>query len=158
MNLNRIVGLSLLVVAFALVSFKIDKDPLHKRKFKAQATEMKDGKPKSGKPIEDEIEFKNGKVYSSACWDKMEFVDIKYEISKDSTYTEEGEEKHYFEILASTTNEKKETLTMNITVNGYEIEGTYKLTKKDVIKKMFTTIGTEKVKNQKKDKDKEKKE
>jgi len=152
MNLNRILGVALLLVTLTLVSFKMDKDPLHKRKFKAQATEIKDGKPKSGKPIEDEIDFKNGKVYSSACWDKMEFQDIKYEITKDSTYTDEGDEKRYFEIVASTINDKKETLTMNITINGYEIEGTYKLTKKDAIKKMFTTMGTEKVKATKKDK------
>jgi|ERR1035437_6782107 hypothetical protein len=154
MNLNRILGAGLLIATLTLVSFKIDKDPLHKRKFKAQVTEIKDGKPKNGKPIEDEIEFKNGKVYSTVCWDKMEFQDIKYEITKDSTYTDEGEEKRYYEIVASTANEKKETLTMNFTIDGYSIEGTYKLTKKDVIKKMFTTIGTEKVKNPKKEKEK----
>ena len=154
MNLNRLLSVGLLIGAFALLSFKLDKDPLHKRKFKALATELKDGKPKSGKPNEDEIEFKNGKVYSLACWDKMEFQDIKYEISKDSVYTDEGEEKHYFEVLAITTNDKKETLTINLTVNGYDIEGTYTLKKKDSIKKMFTTIGTEKSKTPKKEKDK----
>ena len=158
MNLNRILGIALLVVTLTLVSFKIDKDQLLKRKFKAQATEIKDGKAKGGKPIEDEIEFKNGKVYSMTCWDKMEFQDIKYEISKDSAYTDEGEEKHKYEIIAITTNEKKEKLTMNFTIEGYDIEATYTLTKKDAIKKMFTSIGTEKVKNGKKDKDKEKKE
>ena len=153
MNVKIIFGTCLVVTTLALVSFKIEKDALHKRKFTAQATEIKDGKPKGGKPIEDEIEFKNGKVYSLACWDKMEFQEVQYEITKDSTYTDEGEDKHYYEVLAKTTNEKKETLTMNFTINGYDIEATYKLTKKDLVKKMFTSVGTEKVKKKKEKKD-----
>lgn len=156
MNLKRIACLSLALVTFTLVSFTIDKDPLHKRKFKAQAQAVDPvTKAAKGKPFEDEIEFKNGKVYSLACWDKMEFQDVRYEITKDSTYTDEGEEKHYYEVLAQTTNDKKETIIMNLTVNGYDVEATYKLTKKDQVKKMFTSMGSEKVKGHK-DKEKEK--
>ncbi len=148
MNLNRIIGIGLLVTSLALVSFKGDKDPLHKKKFIAQGTEIKDGKPKGNKPIEDEIEFKNGKVYSSLCWEKMEFQDVKYEIRKDSTYIDSSTttEKHYYEVEAITTNDKKETLTMNFTINDYEIDAIYKLTKKDLVKKHFTSTGKEKVK------------
>ncbi|HWY38179.1 MAG TPA: hypothetical protein VNY73_06440 [Bacteroidia bacterium] len=135
------------MTSLALTAFRSDKDPLHKRKFaaKAQAIDAKDNTPK-GKPFEDEIEFKNGKVYSLACWDKMEFQDIKYEITKDSTYKEGEEEKRLFEILATSSNDKKEQLCMNITIDGYDIKCIYKLIKKDVIKKMFTSNGTEKVK------------
>ncbi len=149
MNVKRILGTGLLIAMLSLVSFKLDKDPLHKKKYLAQGTEIKDGKPKGNKPIEDEIEFKNGKVYSSLCWEKMEFQDIKYEIKKDSSFTDAGQENRYFEVEAITTNDKKETLTMNLTVNGYDIEATYKLTKKDIVKKMFTSTGKEKVKNKK---------
>ncbi len=148
MNLNRIIGIGLLITTLALVSFKGDKDALHKRKFIAQGTEIKDGKPKGNKPIEDEIEFKNGKVYSSLCWEKMEFQDIQYEIRKDSTFMDSASstEKHYYEVEAITTNDKKETLTMNFIINDYDFDATYKLTKKEVVKKMFTSIGKEKVK------------
>jgi hypothetical protein len=156
MNLNRILCGGLLMAAFILVSFKNDKDPLHKRKFKgmAQAINPADNIPK-GKPFEDEIDFKNGQVYSLACWDKAEFTEIKYEILKDSTYTEGEEEKRYFDILATSVNEKKDKLTMNITIDGYELKAIYTLSKKDVVKKKFTSTATEKVKSKK---EKEKKE
>ena len=155
MNLSRIFGAGLLIVTFSLVAFKNDKDPLHKRKFKgfANAVDLATGNPK-GKPFEDEIDFKNGKVYSLTCWDKMEFQDITYEVKKDSAYTEEGEEKRYFEILATTVNEKKEHLAMEITIDGYDYKATYTLSKKDVVKKKFTSTATEKVKNPKKEKEK----
>lgn len=147
MNVVKILGFAGLVACLAFTNYKGDKDPLHKKKFIAQATEIKDGKPSTKKPVEDEIEFKNGKVYSSFVWDKMEFQDVKYAINKDSTFTSDsGEELHYFEVEAITTNDKKETINMNFTINGYDIEGTYKLVKKDVVKKMFTTIGKEKPK------------
>jgi len=153
MNLKKILGATLLIATFTLVSFKGDKDPLHKRKVDAQVTEIKDGKPKGNKPGVDLIEFKNGKVYSSFCWDKMEFSDVKYAINKDSTFTDEGEEKHYMEVEAITTNDKNETLNMTFIVNGYDIEGSYKLVKKDVVKKMFTFTGKEKVKAKKEKKE-----
>lgn len=150
MNLSKVIGAGLLVVTFSLVSFKIDKDPLHKRKFKgmAQTIDIRDNTPR-GKPFEDEIEFKNGKVYSLACWDKMEFQDITYEIKKDSTYKEGEEEKRYFEILATSTNEKKDHIAMDITIDGYDYKAVYTLSKKDVVKKKFTSTATEKVKNKK---------
>jgi hypothetical protein len=150
MNVVKILGVAGLIVSLAFTTYKGDKDPLHKRKFVAEATEIKDGKPSSKKPAPDEIEFKNGKVYSSFVWDKMEFQDIKYAINKDSTFTDEsGEELHYMEVEAITTNDKKETINMSFTINGYDIEGTYKLVKKEVVKKMFTTAGKEKVKAKK---------
>jgi hypothetical protein len=155
MNLNKIIGVSLLIVSLALVSYKNDKDPLHKRKFKgmAQTLDPKDGAPK-GKPFEDEIEFKNGKVYSLACWDKMELQDITYEIKKDSTYKDGEDDKRYFEIIATTTNEKKEHIAMDITIDGYDYQATYSMSKKDVVKKKFSSTATEKVKNPKKEKEK----
>lgn len=147
MNLNRILGFALLICACTLVSFKVDKDPLHKRKFKgmAQAINPADNVPK-GKPFEDEIDFKNGQVYSLTCWDKMEFTEVKYEITTDSTYKDGEEDKRYFEILATSENAKKEKLTMNMTIDGYEYSAIYTLTKKDVVKKKFTSTATEKVK------------
>lgn len=151
MNLTKVVGVGLVVAAaFGFTVNKHDKDPLHKRKFKGLATALDPatGNPK-GKPFEDEIEFKNGKIYSLACWDKMEFQDITYELKKDSVYNDEGEEKHYIEILATTTNEKKDHLVIDVTVDGYDYKATYTLSKKDVVKKKFSSTATEQVKNKK---------
>jgi hypothetical protein len=151
MNLNRILATGLLIVACSLMAFKIDKDPLHKRKFTgfAQAIDVRDGTPR-GKQFVDEIDFKNGRLYSLACWDKMEFQEITYEIKKDSTYKDGEEDKRYFEVLATTTNEKKEHLKIEITINGYNYQATYTLSKKDIPKKKFTCTATEKLKNPKK--------
>ena len=149
MNAVKILGVAGLIASLAFTSYKGDKDPLHKKKYNGLAVEIKDGKPTAKKPAEDEIEFKNGKVYSSFAWEKMEFQDVKYEINKDSTFTDEGEEKHYYEVVAVTTNDKKETINMTFTINGYDIDATYKLIKKDIVKKMFTSTGKEKVKAKK---------
>ncbi len=149
MNAVKILGVAGLIACMAFTTYKGDKDALHKKKFSAMATEIKDGKPTNKKPAPDEIEFKNGKVYSSFVWEKMEFQDVKYNINKDSTFTDEGEEKHYFEVEAITTNDKNETINMNFIINGYDIECTYKLIKKEVLKKMFTSTGKEKVKAKK---------
>jgi hypothetical protein len=150
MNLNRILSAGLVIVACSLMAFKLDKDPLHKRKFKgfAQTIDVRDGTPR-GKEFEDEVDFKNGKFYSLACWDKMEFAEITYEIKKDSTYKDGEEDKRYFEVLATTTNEKKEHLKVEIVIDGYEYKATYTLSKKDVVKKKFTSKATEKMKPKK---------
>jgi hypothetical protein len=155
MNAFKILGIVGIAASLAFTSYRGDVDPLKKRKFSCMASEIKDGKPSGKKPVADEIEFtKKGAVYSSFVWEKMEFQDVKYEVEKDSTFNEGGEELHYLQVKAVTTNDKKETLEMSFTINGYDIEGTYKLIKKDVVKKWFTTTGKEKLKEKKK-KDKE---
>lgn len=149
MNALKILGVVGVAACLAFTSVKGEKDALHKKKYSAMATEIKDGKPSNKKPAPDEIEFKNGKVYSSYVWEKTEFQDVKYAINKDSTYSDEGEEKRYFEVEAITTNDKNETINMFFVINGYEIEATYKLIKKEMVKKHFTSTGTEKVKKKK---------
>ncbi len=144
MRIATITLTALLAPAFLALSFKGDKDPLNKRKFSAQVTEFKEGKAKPGKAGDDEIDFKNGRVFSLFCFDKFEFKEVKYAVNKDSTYDDEGESKHYLEIEAITTNEKNETINMNFTIDDNNIEGSYKLIKKDIVKKSFTFIGSEK--------------
>lgn len=153
MNALRILAVAGIAVSLSFTNFKGDKDALHKKKYNAMATEIKDGKPTNKKPAPDEIEFKNGKVYSSWVYEKTDppFADLKYAINKDSTFTNEaGEEMHYYEVEAISTNDKNETMNMFFVINGYDIEATYKLIKKDVIKKMWTSTGKEKVKEKKK--------
>ena len=134
------------VLAFGLFSFKGDKDALNKKIYTVQVDEIKDGKPKGKKPAEDEIEFKDGKVFSNVAFEKHEFKWIKYKITKDSTYEDEGEQKHLIEAEASATNDKDETMLMSFKVDQFDIEGSYKLTKHDVPKKLYEFTGKEKVK------------
>jgi len=134
------------VLALSLFSFKGDKDALNKKIYTLQVNEMKDGQPKSKKPAEDELEFKDGKVFSNVLFEKHEFKWIKYKITKDSTYEDEGEQKKLIEAEASSTNDRDETIVINIKVDNYDVDGTFKLTKHDVPKKLYNFIGKEKVK------------
>jgi hypothetical protein len=115
-------------MAFGLFSFKGDKDALDKKIYTIQVDEMKDGKPKGKKPAEDELEFKDGKAFSNIAFEKHAFKWMKYKITKDSTYDDEGEQKRWIE------------------VDAYDISGTFKLTKHDVPKKLYEFVGKEKVK------------
>ena len=145
-QLKSIITTTACVLAFGLLSFKGDKDALHKKTYTLQVNEMKDGQPKNKKPIEDELEFKDGKVISNLLIDKHQFKWIKYTITKDSTYEEEGEQKHLIEATASSTNDANETMDINVKVDGFDIEGSYKLSKKAVQKKLYEFTGKEKVK------------
>ncbi len=134
------------VLAFSLFSFKGDKDVLNKKNYTVQVDEMRDGKPKGKKPTEDEIEFKDGKVFSNMAFEKLEFKWMKYKVTKDSTYDDEGTQKHWIEAESMATNEKDETMVMNFKIDEFDIVGTYKLTKHDIPKKLFEFTGKEKVK------------
>jgi hypothetical protein len=134
------------VLAFTLFSFKGDKDALDKKIYTLQVDEMKDGKPKGKKPAEDELEFKDSKVFSNMAELKHGFKWMKYKVTKDSSYDDEGEQKKWIEAEAMATNELDETLITNVKVDGYDISGTYKLTKHDVPKKLYEFVGKEKVK------------
>ena len=92
-----------------LASFKMDKDKMHKRAFKVIMTEFKDGKPKA-KTTEDEIEFKDGKLYSLFVFDKTGFEKLKYEIKVDSTYVEDEITKEFIKIEATSINESNENI------------------------------------------------
>lgn len=126
------------------------KDALDKRIFKVVMTEIKEGAaPKKG--LEDEIEFKGGKMFSQFLFDKMEYKWIKYEVKKDSTFTdEEQNEVHWVEAEISTTDDKDQTMMMTCTVEDYDIQGVIKITKKDKLKKKYEFSGKEKDKKKKK--------
>ena len=101
------------------------------------------------------MEFKDGKVFSTFLFDKLEYKWIRYDIKKDTTYMDEETEVHYWEVLASHTNEKDETIVMTFKVTDWEIEGSYKLTKKDKTKKYYELTGKERIKVKKEKKKKE---
>jgi hypothetical protein len=153
MNKKLILPLALLVAVLSFNAIKFEKDPLHGKKFETNATEFKDGAPKPGaKALPNEIEFKNGKLFSDlAASDKGGAFDqwLKYNIEKDSTYTEEDIEKHYYVVKASHENDDGVVISMEITIDDIEIEGVMKLTKNDRLKKHFEFVGHEKAKKQK---------
>ena len=134
------------VLAFGLFSFKGDKDALDKKIYTLQVDEMKDGKPKGKKPAEDELEFKDGKVFTNIAFEKHGFKWMKYKVTKDSTYDDEGEQKKWIEAESLATNDLDETMIINVKVDAYDISGTFKLTKHDVPKKLYEFVGKEKVK------------
>ncbi len=143
---KSIIAATACVLTFGLFSFKGDKDSLNKKIYILQVNEIKDGQAKSKKPIEDELEFKDGKAFSNILYDKHQFKWIKYTISKDSTYEEEGEQKHLIEATASSTNDANETIDITVKIDGFDIEGSYKLSKKAVQKKLYEFTGKEKTK------------
>jgi hypothetical protein len=122
------------------------KDTLDKRKFTVTMTEIKDGGPPK-KGVEDEIEFKGGKFFSDVIYEKHQQSWTKYEIIKDSTYTdEEQNENHYTEAEISKTDDSDQTITIKCVVDNYDISGEVKITKKDKLKKKYEFIGKEKPK------------
>lgn len=127
------------------------KDGLDKRTFSVIMTEVKENSP-GKKGVEDEIEFKAGKgMFSNYLYEKLEYKWIKYEVKKDSTFTdEEQNEVHWIEAEVSTTDDKDQTLMMTCTVEDFNIQGEIKITKKDKLKKKFEFTGKEKAKKGKK--------
>jgi hypothetical protein len=123
------------------------KDSLDKRKFMVTMTEVKEGGPPK-KGVEDEIEFKAGKgMFSTFLFDKHQYSWTKYEITKDSTYTDEYDnENHYTEAEVSATDKSDQTVVMKLTVDNFDISGEIKITKKDKLKKKYDFNGKEKQK------------
>lgn len=151
MNLKHII-ISASLLTIGLLSLNAikkgePKDNLDKRKFIVTMTEVKEGAaPKKG--VEDELEFKAGKgMFSNFLYEKLEYKWIKYEITKDSTYTDEEEnEGIWTEAEISTTDDKDQTIIMKCTVDNYDISGEIKITKKDKLKKKYEFSGKEKPK------------
>jgi len=149
MNLKHII-ISASVLTVGILSINAikkgePKDNLDKRKFTITMTEIKEGAPPK-KGVEDELEFKAGKgVFSNFLFEKLEYKWIKYEITKDSTYTDdEQNESKYSEVTVSTTDANDQTMIMKCVVDNYDISGEIKITKKDKLKKRFEFSGKEK--------------
>ena len=150
------IALGIFLIALVAVTTNAtlgDKDWLHGKTYEVQQTEFKEGAPKpSVKPIKDEFTFNKGKLYSDFVGgDKIKFDKyLKYELKKDSTYTEEDEERHYYEIEVTSENDDGQKLEIKITVDDINIEGSIKLSKGDKLKKHYEFTGKEKPKKGKK--------
>ncbi|MDF2448310.1 MAG: hypothetical protein K0R26_814 [Bacteroidota bacterium] len=150
MNLRHII-ISASVVAVGLLSINAikkgePKDTVDKRKFTVNVTEVKEGGPPK-KAIEDEFEFKSGKFFSQLLMDKFDIKWVKYELTKDSTFTDEDQnENHWTEVEISTTDATDQTVVLKCVVENYDISGEIKVTKKDKLKKKYEFSGKEKAK------------
>jgi|JI9StandDraft_1071089.scaffolds.fasta_scaffold133290_3 hypothetical protein len=132
-------------LVFFLVSFKGEKDALHKRVFNISLDEVKDGVASNKKPITDKIEFKDGKVFSDYVYEKFGFSWIRYRINKDSVFVDSTDtEVRLLEVEGSATDETDQTVLINFTQVEWDIEGVIKITKKDKIKKYYDFVGREK--------------
>lgn len=139
---------SLLTLAFLLVSANIvlkDKDPLHKRVFNISITEIKNDVP-SNKTIKDELEFKDGKVFSNFLNEKFDIGWIKYVIEKDTTYVDSITEAdvRYFVVKASYRDADNQMTSLLCKIENENIEGEIKITKNEKPKKDFEFYGIEK--------------
>lgn len=134
-----------------------EKDPLGKRKYDIIIIEVKDGN-NAKKGATDELEFKDGRLFSTYLFDKFEYKWLKYKVNKDSTYIDETEtEISYFEVECTTTDDKDQTFIFTCKIDNYDIDGEMKITKNDKLKKMFVFNGKEKyAKPRKKKEDKDK--
>ena len=149
MNLKHII-ISVSVLTVGILSINAikkgePKDSVDKRKFTVTMTEIKEGAaPKKG--VQDEVEFKAGKgMFSQFLFDKLEYSWTKYEVTKDSTYTDEDQnEGHWTEVEISSTNKDDQTLIVKCIVDNYDISGEIKITKKDKLKKKYEFTGKEK--------------
>ncbi len=137
-------ALTLGVILLMCLAFKGEKDPLHKRIFNINITEVKDGVP-AKKSIMDKLEFKDGKMWSDFLFDKFQYKWLKYRINKDSIYTDSTDtEVRMLEVEMTVTDDKDQTITVNFNTVEWDIEGTIKLTKSDKPKKFYDFTGFEK--------------
>ncbi|MBK9284852.1 MAG: hypothetical protein IPM51_11135 [Sphingobacteriaceae bacterium] len=148
MNLKKLIPLitSLLILNLSFIAKnKDEKDPLHKRDFNLGLTEVKDGQPQK-KRLTDLMSFKNGQLYSDFLKDKFGYKWVKYRIDKDSIYNdvETDSEIRYIQIEAISTDESNTTLTVNLIIEDWDIEGTIKITKNDKPKRYYDVVGREK--------------
>ncbi len=122
-----------------------EKDPLHKRKFITNIIEIKNSIP-SNKTISDEMEFKDGKIFSDFLNDKFNMSWIKYSIEKDTTFIDSvlETEVRYFEVKAYFKDEDREETNVFCKINNEYIEGEIKISKNDKLKKHFEFSGSEK--------------
>lgn len=122
-----------------------DKDPLNKRIFLTNVTEIKNDIP-SNKTFSDELEFKNAKLFSDFLNKKFDIGWMKYVITKDTTYIDSvlETEVRYIEVKASYKDADNQITSVFCKIENENIEGEIKITKNDKLKKQFEFYGTEK--------------
>ncbi len=131
----------LLTASFVL---KGDTSSIDGKKFKITITEQKNGK--SGKASQDDCSFKSSKFNCKFFGQNAGAEEIPIDLDKDSTYTEEGAEEAsiYVEFSGERTNKLEETVKVTGTIDGFGIEGSVEISKKEKVKKHWDFVGTQK--------------
>lgn len=138
----------LLTASFVL---KGDTSTIEGKTYKVTITEAKkSGKSGPGSP--DDVSFKSSKFRSKFFGKNAGADAIPIELTVDSAYTAEGDEEEtiYVEFEGQLTNKLEETVRVTGTVEGYGVEGSVEISKKDKVKKHWDFVGTMKDKKGKK--------
>jgi len=125
--------------SFALVGG--DTTALEGKVYKVTMTLNKKG-GKTGPAENEEITFKNGKFQCKLVDNEMGAKYIPIEFSVDSSFEENGEELPYVEFEGEFVNKLDEMVKVTGTVDGYGIEGSVILSKKDKEKKNYSFVGS----------------
>ncbi len=130
--------------------FKGDTSNIENIQYKITISESKKGK--TGKSENDVATFKGGKFRTGFFKKNAGAEAIPIELTKDSAYTDEGgtEEMLYIEFEGEMTNKMDETVKVSGSIDGYGIEGSVEISKKEKLKKHWDFVGTEKDKKKKK--------
>ena len=139
-SLSAAAGMLFIFCSVALVG---DTETIEGKAYKVTMTEAKKG-GKSGKPEQDVVSIKNGKLRSKIIGRDMGADAISIELTVDSVYKDEGEEVLYVEFEGSLTNKLDETVEVKGTIDGYGIEGSAEVSKKGKVKKHIDFVGSEK--------------
>lgn len=139
-SLFTVAGLFMLFCSVALPG---DTEIIEGKAYKVTMTEAKKG-GKSGKPEQDVLSIKNGKLRSKLLGREMGADAISIELTVDSVYREDGYEILYVEFEGSATNKLEETVEVKGTIDGYGIEGSAEVSKKGKVKRHFDFVGSEK--------------
>jgi hypothetical protein len=139
-SLFTVAGLFMLFCSVALPG---DTETIEGKAYKVTMTESKKG-GKSGKPEQDVLGIKNGKLRSKLLGREMGADAISIELTVDSVYRDDGYEILYVEFEGTATNKLEETVEVKGTIDGYGIEGSAELSKKGKVKRHFDFVGSEK--------------
>jgi len=127
--------------------FAGDPDPdeyLNKRVFTISMSEIKFGQV-SKKPISDMFVFKNGRLHSDYIHKKYGHKFIPYKVKRDTTYFDSTHTQvRTLELEAVVTDETNKTVIIDMVTTEWDIDGTIKITKHDVLKRTLDFCGREK--------------
>jgi hypothetical protein len=132
-----------LFMLFCSVALPGDTESIEGKAYKVTMTEAKKT-GKSGKPEQDVVSIKNGKLRSKLLGREMGADAISIELTVDSVYRDDGYEILYVEFEGTATNKLEETVEVKGTIDGYGIEGSAEVSKKGKVKRHYDFVGSEK--------------
>ncbi len=137
----------LLAASFVL---KGDTSSVEGKVYKITITEAKKG-GKSGSPENDEASFKSSKFRSKFFGKNAGADAIPIELMVDSVFSNDDgtEELLYVEFEGNMTNKLEENIKLTGTIDGYGIEGSLEISKKEKVKKHYDFVGGQKDKKRK---------